>query len=407
MRVTALLVRGGCFARFCRSIRPGASVCALVATWGLTYSQGAAQKTRSKPAHVRVPASIDATGSRDVSAELQAFLQSVPDGATIEFPDSARYRVESGLVFQQRRALTLMGHGATIFATTDGRAVPPPLGSRRWPRTRRHLLFLWGEGIVIRDLAVKGAHPAGGVADSAYVKELEAQHGFEFRGTRGVELDRVTVTDVYGDFVYLGGYGSTWTRDVHIHNSRFERNGRQGIAITAAENVVIERNYIGNNRRATLDLEPDRVDGGARRVVMRGNIVGPGRLFFLASKGRGSNVEDVTIEGNRLTRALNILVASPVGHRRRHFRIVNNTSMDQRGGPPDLFNYMGTPPALMTFKRIDGLEVRGNTNALPAAQQMIGVRATESCDVTIIDYAFSGALRETEVPPNGCPRRAQ
>lgn len=123
-------------------------------------------------------------------------------------------------------ALTLMGHGATIFATTDGRAVPPPLGSKRWPRTRRHLLFLWGEGIVIRDLTVKGAHPAGGMADLAYVKELEAQHGFEFRGTRGVELDRVTVTDVYGDFVCLGGYGSTWTRDVHIHDSRFERNGR-------------------------------------------------------------------------------------------------------------------------------------------------------------------------------------
>jgi parallel beta helix pectate lyase-like protein len=371
--------------------------------------EGAGQTSDSHGTVARVPASIDPTGVRDVTAELQAFLDSVPDGSTIDFPAGARYRAEGGVVLENRRGLTLEGHGATILATTDGRAVPKPafVSGSRWPRNRRHLLFMGGGDIVVRDLAVKGAHPGGGVAEEAYVKELEAQHGLEFHGVEGVELDRITVTDVYGDFVYLGANAGSWTRNVRIHDSRFERNGRQGIAITAAENVVIEHNYIGNNRRATLDLEPNSEQGGARHIVLRENTIGPGRLFFLASRGRGNNVEDVTIEGNRLTRALNILVAAQPGHRRARFRIVNNISTDQRGGPPGLFDYMGTPPALMTFKRIDGLEVRGNTNALPAAPRMVGVRAVESCEVAIAGNDFSGALQEAELPPNGCPRPSQ
>ncbi|MGH7508118.1 MAG: right-handed parallel beta-helix repeat-containing protein [Gemmatimonadales bacterium] len=370
-------------------------------------SEGAAQAAGSQRTVVRVPPTIDAAGLRDVTAALQAFLDSVPDGATIEFPDSARYRAEGGLAFVNRRGLTLEGHGATILATTDGRAVPWPQGlggsRKRWPRTRRHLLFVGGENIAVRNLVIKGAHPAGGVGEAAYVKALEAQHGFEFRGVQGVELDRVTVTDVYGDFVYLGGYAGSWTRKVHIHDSRFERNGWQGIAVTWAEDVLIERNHLGQSRRAMLDLEPHNEQGGARRIVVRNNTFGPGRLFFLASKGRGSNIEDVTIEGNRLSRALNIYVVPPSGHRRARFRIVNNVSEDRQGGPPGLFFYMGSPPALMTFERIDGLEVRGNTNRLPFAPQMIGVRASESCRVIVTANDFPGATQDSEVHPHGCP----
>lgn len=380
----------------------GCSVTSMAQT---SAHPGAGQVVAFEPSVVRIPPSIDATGSRDVTAALQSFLDSVPDGATIEFPDSARYRAEGGLAFMNRRGLTLDGHGATILATTDGRTIPPPeRGSRsRWPRNRRHLLFVGGGDIVLRDLAVKGAHPAGGVAEAAYVKELEAQHGLEFHGVEGVELDRITVTDVYGDFVYLGANAGSWTRNVRIHDSRFERNGRQGIAITAAEDVVIEHNYIGNNRRATLDLEPNRDQGGARRIVVRDNTIGPGRLFFLASKGAGSNITDVTIEGNRLRgRALNIFVVPPPGHRRAHFRILNNTSDDKQGGAQGLFAYMGSPPALMTFERIDGLEVRGNVNPLPASQQMIGVRALESCNVTVTGNRFPGAVKESEVASSEC-----
>lgn len=136
---------------------------------------------------------------------------------------------------------------------------------------------------------------------------------------------------------------------------------------------------------------------------MRHNTFGPGRLFFLASKGRGSNIDDVTIENNRLVgRALNIFVVPPVGHRRGRFRILNNTSEDHQGGPPGLFPYMGSPPALMTLERIDGLEVRGNVNPLPASQQMIGVRALGSCKVTVTGNRFSGAVKESEVESSEC-----
>ena len=81
------------------------------------------------------------------------------------------------------------------------------------------------------------------------------QHGFRFEGVNGAELDHVRVTDVYGDFVYLGrDKHKVPSRNVWIHDSTFLRNGRQGIAVTAATNVIVEHNSL--RRHAALDDRP-------------------------------------------------------------------------------------------------------------------------------------------------------
>ncbi len=137
-----------------------------------------------------VPTSIDPTGQVDVTARLAAFFESAPDGSTIQFPANARYLSNGSLVLTDRRNLTFEGNGATIFAT-------PGTGDRE----RRHWTVRGGGGITFRNLVVKGANPVAGTSEAAYRSTMEAQHGFDFGGVDGVELDRVTVTDVYGDFV--------------------------------------------------------------------------------------------------------------------------------------------------------------------------------------------------------------
>ena len=42
--------------------------------------------------------SIDATGSRNVSSKLQAFIDSAPDGSTIVFKAGGTYRLDTALV---------------------------------------------------------------------------------------------------------------------------------------------------------------------------------------------------------------------------------------------------------------------------------------------------------------------
>jgi hypothetical protein len=346
-----------------------------------------------------VPASIDTTGTADVTVALTAFFSTVPDSSAIAFPKRATYRVEGTLLFTNRHDLTLEGNGATILATTDGSGVIPPRQIQRlWPRGRRHLMFYGGSKITVRNLSVVGANSyAGHLEDAAYNPAYEAQHAFEFDGVNGVLLDSVRATDVWGDFVYLGEIPGTsiWAANVVVRNSHFERNGRQGFAIIGARDVLIEYNYIGGVRRTSIDIEPNTAKGGANHVLIQKNTFGPTRLNFLSARGAAGSIDDITVANNTLTgHSLKIDVKPPPGSRRSRFRILNNRS-DRA---------FGSPVPLMRFTRIDSVEVRGNVQRLDPRQAVIGVRTVESCYVTVTGNQFSNAVREADIQPTTCPR---
>ncbi len=286
---------------------------------------------------VRVPETIDATGREDVGPEMAKFFATVPDGTSVVFPAGARYRVEQSLVLGGRRNLTILGNGATVFATTLE------------PADRSQWVIRGSSRIVFRNLSVVGAHENGGMSESAYVEELETQHGFRLEGANDIELDRVTVTNVFGDFVYVGRNDDRVpSQRVWIHDSTFADNGRQGIAITDAKGVVIERNQIDRTRRSVIDLEPNTSSSSVSGVFVFDNIVGPGRLLFVASHG-GGPVSDVVVADNELRgHALTVDVLAPEGQRRANWIVSRNSS--------------DTPLHLrgLRFIGVDGVVVRGN-----------------------------------------------
>src|SRR5688572_567271 len=49
------------------------------------------------PTGIAVPASIDATGTADASAPLNAWLSTIPDGSTVTFEVGGTYRMDKGL----------------------------------------------------------------------------------------------------------------------------------------------------------------------------------------------------------------------------------------------------------------------------------------------------------------------
>jgi hypothetical protein len=328
---------------------------------------------------VRVPASIDRSGTRDVSAAFATFLAGVPDGSVVELPRNGRYRLEAGLVVSGRRDLTLVGNGATVFATTPGHV------------SRASVAIDDSSGIVVRDLVVDGANPFAGRGDAAFRADKHGQHGFRIASSTDVTLDGVTVTDPYGDFVYLGQSSETrlrpgggpWTDGVVIRNSRFTRNGRQGISLVAARNVLIEGNSISEVRRSTFDFEPLAARAGVEDVVVRDNRIGVGRLLFVAAEGAGP-VDDVTIERNRLTgQAMGVQMRDLAGGIRRNWRVLDNTS--------DVVAGSGNGAA-MEFYRVDGLLVRGNRQPFDPRRGMLGIKAFAACNVVVTGNDFPGSL---------------
>jgi hypothetical protein len=332
---------------------------------------------------VSVPDSIDASGGTDVTDALQDFLATVANGSTIAFPEGAQYRVDGSIGINGKRNLTVDGNGATVFATTEGE------------RNRTQLNIVDSTRVVVRDLVVKGANPAGGVGDAAYKAELEAQHGINIIGSVGIELDGVTVTDVYGDFVYIGQRrGTDWSRKIWIHDSTFARNGRQGIAVTAGREIVFERNTIGDTRRATIDLEPNNTQGGAEDVFILDNTVGQGRLRFVASHGRG-RVDDITISGNRLDGiALTVDVVAPGDTRRTGWWVGENSSTKESDRTP------------LLFTRVDEVVVRNNIQPVEQRDGNAGAGLRDVCGATVEANEFGPGVPQFSVGGTECAAAA-
>jgi hypothetical protein len=336
----------------------------------------AAMASSTPPANastVVVPDSVDATGSADVTEQLKAFIASVPDGSTISFPAGARYRIDASLIVEGRKNLTFEGNGAEFFATTEG------------DRERRHWWIRNSDGITIRDVVVRGANPNAGLADDAYRADREGQHGFDFAGVRNALLERVTVNDVYGDFVYLGLHKSGWSRNITVRRSSFERNGRQGIAITAAEDVRIEQNRISEVRRSTFDIEPNGPGWGARRVMIVDNEIGRGRLNFIAGHGSAAPVDDITVARNRLKgKPMNISLVAPPSKRRSNFSLIDNVSD---------YSY-GSTSAAVKITGFDGVTIRDNVLPLVERRKMTAVHLQSTCGAVVENNEFKGAAKE-------------
>lgn len=322
---------------------------------------------------VTVPAAIAANCSRDVTAEVQAFIDATPDGSTLAFGSNACYRIDGTIRIRNRSHLVFEGNHATFKAFTDGSEI----GNPTFIRTRAMWSIFKGTDITLHRIVSVGANPYAGRGDLAYRAIYEAQHAYSILGGGNVTLDGVEAYDVYGDFVNVGP-GSD---GVTVRNSTFMRNGRQGWTING-QNVLFENNRISETRRATIDMEPSRPEWTTRNVTIRNNWVGPGRLYFLASVGASPVMENITIEHNHLARNLRMYVDPPKGTR-SNYRIIGNVAeqgVSQQGG------------AVMGFRDVVNLEVRDNVTPMQGNRNIRGVSIGNCAHVVVVNNTFQRAV---------------
>jgi len=335
----------------------------------------------------RVPASIPYDCSVDVTTRLTTWITKVPDRSTISFRKDGCYRIDGTLAMVNRAHLTFAGNGATLRATTPG------------DQGRRHVSFVGGTDLVVRDFVVRGANPNAGATPAAYVAQKAFQHAFAFTGVAGARLEHVQAFDVYGDFVYIGAGGpqQRWSSDIRITDSRFEGSGRQGISVTAGEHIVIARNEIGGVGRSLFDLEANTADGGARDVLITHNVTGAATNFWLANKGVGTQISDIVFTKNKMVEGTGglVFVYGPTSGYRGPFVFEGNSLI-----VTDRVHDEGSVGAFF-LSRASDVSILDNEVTFPLGRAVPVVEVQDSTNVRVEGNTFTnaGAAQITTVRP--------
>jgi polygalacturonase len=341
----------------------------------------------------QVPHSIDATGATDVTAALQAFIDSVPDGSGIRLAPGGRYRVDGILRVESRRELDLDGAGATI----EAKAIVDT--------NRRNLYLVESDMIAIHDLTIRGANPEPGVLDEAH----QFEHGIWIDSSSDIKIDRVTIENPRGDCVYLGTRDGTlpWTQRVSVRDVVCRGAGRNGIAIVGANDVLIEDSTFENLGLHAIDIEPNRTDGhdgselrpvqGATRVaVIENRIVGPITGYFFAANGWG-RVDDLSVLDNVLVGTGLRITVEPLeesGYIRSRVLV--------RGNASDTAYAAGLKGAAMRFARNVDLTVRNNYGPVSGTRAAL-IEVKDSCRIDIGDNTSSPTVVEMRGRAGECP----
>jgi len=296
---------------------------------------------------VIVPDTIDATGTDDVSDALMAFINGVADGTLINFPSAAVYRIDKAIEFEGRHNLIFDGNGCTlkytsITGTLEKYSLWRDLGT--------------GSDIWIKNFVLIGSSPHPGVyTPGTSPTGGEWQHGVIMQSDR-FEVSGCTVSAVWGDGFYVSG-GAT---DVWIHDNHVISNGRQGLAVISATNVIAERNAFDKVGLAALDVEPNGAAESCVNIIFRNNTIGTygtPALFdpnvFTVYDFPEVVIDGIVIDNNIVTGGsfcTNIDSSGAVRMTRISF--TNNVGQVADTGP------------VLQFMHVDGLTITGNLQPL-------------------------------------------
>ncbi len=300
---------------------------------------------------VNVPTTIDSTGASDVSAALNAFVASVPNGSIISFKAGGTYRLDTGIKFTNRHNLIFEGNGATLR----------PTGQVDSHANSAFALWNYDTDIAIRNFTIVGQNTQPGVYNSA---TNENRFGVLVYGGTRTEIANVTMLNPWSDYVEVGGTGDPSGEipgdNVWIHDSTMTGSGRMGISAVSATHVLIERNTFDLTAWVTLDIEPNTANQEVGWITFRDNTILRGHgspatsydpAFVSARGGVGTwNVHDITVSGNHTNGTLRTDIDNL--SRRRNVVFTNNVALTAMAGP------------VLNFAHIDGLTVSGNVQSL-------------------------------------------
>lgn len=158
------------------------------------------------------PGHIPTDCSRPVDAELNAWLATVPDGATVSFPPDACYAQQQSLTLKNRNDLTVDGHGATFKSSA------PNDNSRLVP----NWFLMRSDGITLKDMTIVGNFNDPG-PPAAQRGSITSNAGVGIYGGADIEVSDVVIRHVFGDGVIVA---NAYYHDREDPTPEFSRNVR-------------------------------------------------------------------------------------------------------------------------------------------------------------------------------------
>jgi hypothetical protein len=223
------------------------------------------------------PQSIATDCSKPVDREMQAWLDSVPDGATIEFPAGACYGQDVGLILRNRHNLTINGNGVTFRFLADPNATSP-LNHRNWTIAR-------GSNVSMTAVVAEGARrdpkdQAGFMTVGRGTPSQQQQAGFFLASLDGGRFTNLVARNNFGDNIHVGPdmtgllgdfCGAPTPRNIVIDGFDGYNGGRTGVAITVGENIVLQNSRFEFSYDQGIDIETDNASCQPTRDILLAN----------------------------------------------------------------------------------------------------------------------------------------
>jgi hypothetical protein len=278
-------------------------------------------------------------GANQTSA-IQSAVNATPNGGTICLRPGT-YRVDGQVVIASRTNLTFDGNGATMDAVSHSSDCGLDM-----------LVISRSTGTRLLDVTLRGSHPN----PSTYVAGCEWQHNVSVLASSDTEVGpNVTMDDAMGDCLYIDDNAVS----THLHDAVCRDNGRMGVAVIDARDILIERVTFTNMAYAGVDLEGDHSDQSVtgfemRNTLMTGKAVNRGGNVWFSMGGNGV-VSDVYVHDNRVEAPWGLYVGTCGGcpNQPRFHDIVITRNTATQGTSYG----QGAP---MYFQRMDRLTVTNN-----------------------------------------------
>lgn len=214
-----------------------------------------------------IPTSIDRTGNTDVSAQIQAWLATVPNGQRANFGDG-KYRMTKGLCIPGRHDLEIVADGCEIMSHPTQYNVD---GLTSGNYSSNIIVGMNPTGFTPNkstDILIKGFKLTGNAAadgsSPAFAGEWQCN---VFVGpVDGIEISDLVTDRSRGDVIGVAGYGAYHGRVHHVKNKRSER---QFITCDSVEDFVFEDCESGINAYYWVDVEQGGPDRSIKRLVFR------------------------------------------------------------------------------------------------------------------------------------------
>lgn len=222
-----------------------------------------------------IPPGIDHTGATDVTAVLQAFIDSVPSGSSPTgrsriraYTSTAIYQTTRGICLGGKSYLDLDGrgtgtNGATLQAHPSNYTYGGMSNGLNTSRILTGVLPMT-TGVPVStstDIRIYGWQLIGNAATDGSTPAFQGewQCGVFIGPTNGLEIYDCLTNRQRGDAYGFGGYGAS---DVHIHDVRNIRAERQFVSLDNCTNVMIEDFIAGIACYYCFDFEYGGAGGG-------------------------------------------------------------------------------------------------------------------------------------------------